>query len=450
MPSPHVFLGCVLIRLSSRQDTNNGGTVKVSEMFGAASLLYNSKVKKEDIPFQNIYRLLDYLKEQQLYPDLPVISGGVNEPVCIVDGEEFLMFCANNYLSLSEDERVKEAGIAAIRKYGVGPGGSRVISGNVDIILELEDAIAEMVGAEACLTLPTGYMANVGVFKAVMDTFFVGLPYAKGSGVIFSDEYNHGSVVDGCRLSNAKKVIFKHGDFGDLEKKLGEHAKYPNKLIVTEGVFSLDGEITDLPALSKLAKKHGAKVMIDDAHGVGILGKRGGGTPQHHDCAQDIDIIMGCMDKAFGGTGGYLCGKRELIDYLRVAERSSILSSALTCEMSGAMLESVKIMEDGEGLRKELFEKAKYLRGRLVADGFRIVGKDILPSIALWVGKESDGIEFANRLFKRKIFSPVVRWPAVPEGEARFRIIVMRDHSRAQLDSYADACKEIGTEMGLL
>jgi len=419
-------------------------------MLKELQLFFSSKVKKETVAFENIYKLLDYLKEQQLYPDMPVISGGVNEPVCIVDGEPFLMFCANNYLSLSEDERVKEAAISAVRKYGAGPGGSRIISGNVDIIVRLEEAIADMVGTEACLTLPTGYMANVGVFKAVMDTFFVGLPYSKGSGVIFSDEFNHGSIVDGCRLSSAKKVVFRHSDFADLETKLRKFEKYPNKLIVTEGVFSLDGEITDLPGLVRLAKKYGAKTMIDDAHGVGILGENGGGTPQHHGCAKDIDIIMGCMDKAFGGTGGYLCGKSELIDYLRVAERSSILSSALTCEMSGAMLESVRIMKNGQELRRVLFDKAQYLRTRLRNSGFRVLGTDNIPSVALFVGKEAVGIEFANRLFRRRIFSPVVRWPAVPQGEARFRIIVMRDHSVEQLDQYADACEEIGRDLGLI
>jgi len=413
-------------------------------------LFYKSKFEKEKVNFENIYHMVEYLREKELYPRLPEITGGVNEPVCEFNGEKYLMFCANNYLSLSEDSRVKAAGIAAIEKYGMGPGGSRVISGNVDIILRLEEAIADMIGAEDCLTLPTGYMANVGLFKAIMDTFMAGLPYAKGSGVIFSDEYNHGSIIDGCRLSSAKKVPFKHNDFDDLESKLIKFRKFPNKLIVTEGVFSLDGEITDLPRLVALAKKYGAKTMIDDAHGVGILGDKGGGTPQYHKCAKDIDIIMGCMDKAFGGTGGYLCGKRVLIDYLRVAERSSILSSALTTSMSGAMLESVKIMKAGTAMRKELFEKSKYLSDKLRKMGFKIMGTDNIPSVALYVGKESEGIEFANRLYEKKIFSPVVRWPAVPEGEARFRIIVMLNHSYKQLDTYAEACEEIGKSLGII
>ncbi len=419
-------------------------------MLKEIKLFAGSKLNKEKKHFENAYRLVDYLKDTELYPMFPVISDGVNEPDCIINGEKFTIFCANNYLGMSENSAVKKAGIAAIEKYGMGPGGSRVISGNVDIIEELEREIASLTGTEDCLTLPTGYMANVGVIRAVMDEFMMGLPYKKGSGVIFSDEYNHGSIVDGCKLSAAKKVVFKHNDFADLEEKLQKYNKIQNKLIITEGVFSLDGEITDLKALIKVAKKYDAKIMLDDAHSIGILGENGGGTPEHFHCVKDIDILMGCMDKAMGGTGGYLCGKKELIDYLRIATRSSILSSSLTCSMSGGMIESVKQIKKGQKLRKELFEKSQYLRDELRKRGFTIVGNDNIPSVALMVGPEKKGVEFGNKLFERKFLSPIVRWPAVPEGESRFRIIVMVTHTKKHLDAYIKACEEIGKELGLI
>ncbi len=419
-------------------------------MLKEVKLFAGSKLIKEKEHFGNAYKLVNYLKDAELYPMFPVITGGVNEPVCEIDGEPFKIFCANNYLGMSENEAVKKAGIEAIRKYGMGPGGSRVISGNVDIIEELEREIAGLTGTEDCLTLPTGYMANVGVIRAVMDEFMMGLPYKKGSGAIFSDEYNHGSIVDGCKLSSAKTVVFKHDDLVDLENKLKEYKSTENKLIITEGVFSLDGEIINLPDYINLAKKYNAKIMIDDAHSIGILGKDGGGTPEHHNCVKDIDILMGCMDKAMGGTGGYLCGKKELIDYLRIATRSSILSSSLTCSMSGAMIESVKQIKKGQNLRKNLFEKSQYLRDKLKEKGFKIVGKDNIPSVALFVGDEKLGVEFANKLFERKFLSPIVRWPAVPEGQSRFRIIVMVTHTKEHLDAYINACEIIGKELKII
>ncbi|HEY1074126.1 MAG TPA: pyridoxal phosphate-dependent aminotransferase family protein, partial [Patescibacteria group bacterium] len=223
---------------------------------------------------------VDQFSQMGLYPDFHTIEGGVNEPVCKVNGEDYLMFCSNNYLGMTQHPAVKEAAKQAIDKYGVGPGGSRVISGNIDIIEDLEKAIAELTGTEDCLTFPTGYMANAAVFRAVMDPLFNNMPVLAENSVIFSDEYNHGSIVDGCRLSKAKKVVFKHDDLADLEQKIKEN-DLPNKLIVTESVFSLDGEIINIPAYVELAKRTGCKLMVDDAHGIGVLGKHGGGVTEH-------------------------------------------------------------------------------------------------------------------------------------------------------------------------
>ena len=399
--------------------------------------------------FDSIPLFVELLKDKGIYPSFTTITDGVNEPECVVDGEDYLMFCANNYLSLSGDPRVKAAAKAAVDKYGTGPGGSRVVAGNVDVIEELEARIARMTGTEDCLTLPTGYMANVSVLQTLMDPLFFGMPAKKDSGAIFIDELDHGSVQDGCGLTSALKIIYRHDDLEDLERKLAQCDR-PNKLITTEGVFSLEGEILDLPAYIEIAGKYGAKLMIDDAHAVGIIGDHGGGVGDFYGRAGDIDLLMGCMDKAFGGTGGYLCGSKPLIDYLRVALRSSVLSSAIPAMMAGAMIESVNIMEDGRELRATLFEKAAYLRQGLIDRGFTVLGRDVIPSVPLFMGDERVGMAFAEGLHQRRIFCSLVRWPAAPQGKARFRIIVMANHTQEHLDRFLDACSEIRDEVEAL
>lgn len=392
---------------------------------------------------------LKFLDDEGLYPDFHAIESGVNEAECVVGGRKYLMFCSNNYLSLSENPEVKKAAQDAIEKYGVGPGGSRVISGDVTIIRKLEAAIANLVGKEDCLTFPTGYMANIAVFQALMDPLFHGMPAKSSDSVIFSDEYNHGSIVDGCRLSRAKKVIFKHNDLEDLARKIQEN-NLPNKLIVTEGVFSLDGEILNLPSYIRLAQETNSLLMIDDAHGVGVIGKHGGGVVDYHSCPEGVDILMGCMDKAFGGTGGFLCGSKRMIDFLRIASRSSILSSSLPVGMAGGMIKSVELIKKNNISRTKIISNAKYLKDSLRKVGFIVIGDDPIPVIALHVGTESKGIEFAKKLWDERIFSPVIRWPAVPEGSSRFRILIMDSHTIANIDQLISACSRIGKELGLI
>ena len=274
---------------------------------------------------ESIEAFVELLRSSGAYPPFETICDGVNEPFCTIDGRPFLLFCANNYLSLSEHPAVKEAAKAAIDRYGIGPGGSRVISGNIDIIEDLEAAIAELTGTEACLTFPTGYMANVTVFQALLDPFFLGMPCAKGSGALFLDECNHGSVVDGSSLATATVTTFRHDDLDDLEGKLAR-SEQPNRLIVTEGVYSLEGEIADIPAYIEVARRNHAWLMVDDAPGIGVLGNSGGGVGEYFDCAAEIDLLMGCMDKAMGSTGGYLCGEG---DHRLPAHRRSLLHPVL-------------------------------------------------------------------------------------------------------------------------
>jgi 8-amino-7-oxononanoate synthase len=398
---------------------------------------------------ESIEAFVQLLRSAGAYPPFETICDGVNEPLCTINARPYLLLCANNYLNLSEDPAVKAAAKAAIDIYGTGPGGSRVISGNIDIIEKLEAVIAELTGTEDCLTFPTGYMANVTVLQALLDPFFLGMPCAKASGALFLDECNHGSVVDGCSLTTATVSTFRHNDFDDLEAKLA-NCDLPNKLIVTEGVYSLEGEIADIPAYVAVAKRNRAWLMVDDAHGIGIIGEHGGGVGEHYGCAAEIDILMGCMDKAMGATGGYLCAKKPIIDYLRIAARSSVLSSAIQCGTAGGVIEAIGIMRRDRQRREALFAKASHLRNSLRARGFTVLGSDNIPSLPLLIGDEFVGVAFAEQLFKRGILCSLVRWPAVPQGKARFRIIVMANHTYEQLDGFALACQEIGAQLGVI
>ncbi len=398
----------------------------------------------------NRYALFNMgVKASGLMPKFKTIEKGVNEPICTIDGKKYLLFSSNNYLSLTQDEEVKCGAIEAIKKYGVGPSGSRVVSGNIDITEKLESKIAQLVGKEACYLFPTGYMANVTIFQALMDEQFNGLPVKTEHSEIFSDEYNHGSIVDGCRLSKAQKTIFKHNDLKDLEQKL-KSSRAKHRLIVTEGVFSLDGEIINIPEYIKLAKKYKSMLMIDDAHGVGILGKNGGGTPQLHNCAKDVDIIMGCCDKALGGMGGYLCASNSLITYFKMITRSSLLSSAYPTMMAGAMLKSVEKIQKGEDLRIKLFNNAKILRKMFIDAGFKVVGPDILPAIPVFIGNDKKSVKFFDELFKLEILCLPFRWPALPQNTSRLRVTTMINHKQKHFDQLIEACKKVGKKVGVI
>ena len=223
---------------------------------------------------------------------------------------------------------------------------------------------------------------------------------------------------------------------------------YSNKLIVTEGVYCLEGEIIDIPAYIEIARAHGAKLMVDDAHAVGVIGARGGGSPDYHDCADGIDILMGCMDKAMGGTGGYLCGSKALIDFLRIAASASVLSSALTCAMSGAVIAAIDLIEGAQEAREGLREKSRYLKNGLREAGLTVLGPDDLPSVPLFVGADALGVAFADRLRTKGIFCPVMRWPAVPFGQARLRLSLMARHEQRHLDRLIDGCSQVAGELG--
>jgi len=400
---------------------------------------------------QRLFEFTDFLEKEGIAPTFHKIETAGTEPEVIINGKKVLMFSSNNYLGLALHPKVIAKAKEALEKHGLGPGGSRFLCGNIDILDELDKETAELVGTEDAVTLPTGYMANVAVFKAIMDPIIGIFPYRKGEGVIFSDEFNHGSIVDGCRLSYAEKVIFRHNDLSDLEKKLKRSSLRRHKMIVTEGVFSPWGEFAPLPEILELAKKYNAVFMVDDAHGVGAVGKTGGGAVEHFGLRGQVDIVMGSFDKALGGMGGFLASGKKLAEHLRVAARPNILSSAVSGVLAGGLIEAIKICRSEEGikLRSQLSANADYLRKNFNALGFKIVGNGEVPVTPVFIGEESKSIRLADRLLEYGIYSPSFRWPAVPKGESRIRITPMATHKKEHLDALLHAFGKVKEEFKL-
>ena len=409
-----------------------------------------SQLKREKYKMQHIFEFLDYLKKENLAPTFYNIESSGTEPEVIINGKKYLMFSSNNYLGLSTNSDVIQKAEENLKKHGIGPGGSRFLCGNIDILGRLENEIAKLVGAEDAITFPTGYMANLAIFKALMDPVMGIMPYKKGTGIIFSDELNHGTIVDGCRLSYAKKIIFSHNDLNDLEKKVSRSSRNVHKMIVTEGVFSPEGEISPLPEIVKIAEKYNAVLMVDDSHGIGVLGEQGGGTVEHFGLQGRVDIIMGSLDKALGGLGGFLAGNKKIIEYLKIISRPYIFSSVIPGTIAGGLIKAIEICRSNPKLRQKLFFNSNYLRDNLQRLGFQILGSKETPAVPVLLGDENKAIKFSDELFKRGIYSPCFRWPAVPKGMARVRLIPMATHTTRQLDTAIKTFKEVGKQLRII
>lgn len=417
--------------------------------FNTSKLIF-SKLKKEESKMQNIFEFSDYLKKENIAPVFHHIESASTEPEVLIDGKKYLMFASNNYLGLSTSPEIIEASSEALKKHGLGPGGSRFLCGNIDILEKLDKKVAELVETEDAITFPTGYMANLGVFKAVMDPLMNGFPYKKGAGIIFSDEFNHGTIVDGCQLSSAKKIVFKHNDVQDLRDKLSKAPNKSHKMIVTEGVFSPEGGLGALNEIVDLANEFQAVLMVDDAHGIAVMGEKGGGTVQHLGLQNKVDIIMGSFDKALGGMGGFLAGRKELIGYLKTVCRPYIFSSAVSGVMAGGMIKAIEIVQERKELREKLFENSNYLRKGLKDLGFTVWGDGEVAVAPVIIGDESKAINFAEQVFKKGVFSPVFRWPAVPKNTSRARVTPMATHTREHLDRLLEVFEEVGKDVKLI
>lgn len=396
-----------------------------------------------------IKKLLKAVEEHHLYPDIKKISSAAT-PKVIADGKEVISLCSNNYLGLATHPSVIKAAVEAAQKYGTSCGGSRLISGNLVLEEELEKEIAEFKSAEAAIVFMTGYMANTGVIPALMNVVnMYGLPAMRQEdNIIISDEFNHASIIDGCRLSKAARCIYKHRNVDDLERILKEN-RSKRKLIVTDGVFSMDGDIAPIPRIVELAKKYEAIFMVDDAHATGVLGDRGGGTADHFHVEGKVDIIMGTFSKALGGVGGFISGSSDLIRFLKINTREYIFSSALPPATAAGLIAAIKEIKSHPEIRKKLWKNVERLKGGLKALGFNTLGSET-QIIPVFIGKEEKAIAASRQLFENGIFVPCVRWPAVPEGQARLRCTAMATHTDGQIDQALEAFKKVGRSVGVI
>ncbi len=360
-----------------------------------------------------------------------------------IDGKEKLNFCSSHYLGFAVDNRLKKAINYATSKYGVGTG-YRTLAGTHTLHLELEEAIAKFKGTEAAVVFSSAYIANCAAIQTIIGK----------EDVVISDELNHASIIDAVRLAGVKnKFIYKHADVSDLEEKLKEASKIVNGdlkiLIVTDGVFSMDGDLAPLPEIVKLAKKYDALTMVDDAHGEGVLGKGGRGIVDHFGLLGEVDIEVGSLSKAFSVLGGFIAGKKTLIDFYNFKARQRLFSIALTIPDTAAALAAVKILQESDEVVKKLWDNVNYLRAEFKKIGFD-TGNSQTPITPVMLGDEEIAKKFSTRLFEEGVFATPIVFPMVPKGKARIRVIPSASHDKKDLDFGIKAFEKIGKELHVL
>jgi glycine C-acetyltransferase len=366
-------------------------------------------------------------------------------PECVFDGKRVINLASNNYLGLTTHPKLAEAAIAAIKKYGVGSGAVRTVSGTMQIHMELEEKLARFKKTEACVVFQSGFAANAGTVSAILgkDDF------------IISDELNHASIIDGARLSKAKIKVFRHKDIGHAEELLKEVAGEPgHKLIITDGVFSMDGDIGPLPALCELAEKYGAIMMVDDAHASGVLGKNGRGTPDHFQVHGRVDVQVGTLSKAIGALGGYVCGSKELIDFLYHRARPFLFSTSHPPSVAATCIAAFDVLEQEPGLMDKLWANIRFFKKELGLLGFNIGGISTpaseTPITPIIIGEGRLAMEFSRELFNEGVFTPGIAYPTVAEGKARLRTIMTATHTQEQLSRALEILKSVGKKMGII
>ena len=382
---------------------------------------------------------LETLKQEGLFVNIRTLESPQGAWI-VVDGRKVLNLCSNNYLGFCNDPVLKEAAKRAIDEYGVGPGAVRTIAGTMKLHLELEHKLAEFKGTEAVVSFQSGFCANLATIPALVGR----------EDAIFSDELNHASIIDGCRLSRAEIIRYTHCDADDLKAKLQEHRhKFRRALIVTDGVFSMDGDIAPLPEIVRLAREYDAFVMVDDAHGEGVLGRGGRGITDHFGLHGEVDIEVGTLSKAFGVVGGYVAGSYELCEYLRQRGRPFLFSSAVTPADVTACIAAVDILLQSEDRVQRLWENACYFQNRLKSLGFDI-GKTQTPITPVMLGEAPLAQEFSRRLFEEGIFAQAIGYPTVPRGAARIRVMISAVHTKEDLDFALEKFAKVGRELGVI
>ena len=380
---------------------------------------------------EQLHRELEDIKAAGLHR-APRVIGGAQGPRLEIAGREYLCVCSNNYLGLASHPAVKEAARGAIARYGWGGGASRLVSGTMRLHEELEGMIAEFRKTEAAIVFPAGYMANVGVISALTgprDTVIV-------------DKLDHASIIDGCRLSGARMRVYPHGNTDRLEKILKKSSGSRRRLVVTDGIFSMDGDLAPLREIVAISKQYGAWAMVDEAHATGVLGAQGRGAAELLGVEEGVDISIGTLSKALGGSGGYVAGSAALIDLLRNKARSFIYTTAPPPAMCAAAIAALGVVRSGPELRNALLQKTDRLRRGLNAIGFDTMRSrhHIIPVL---IGEADAAVAFSGRLFQRKILAPAIRPPTVPRGTSRLRLTLMSTHAETDIDYLLDACGEL-------
>jgi glycine C-acetyltransferase len=387
---------------------------------------------------------LNEMKQRGTFFHLRVLDDQ-QAPVCTYDGKRVINLASNNYLGLCNHPRLEEAAIDAIRKYGVGSGAVRTIAGTMRIHMELEEKIAAFKGVEACVVFQSGFTANAGTVSSILGK----------EDFILSDELNHASIIDGARLSRAKIKVFRHKDVAHAEELLNEIQSEPgHKLIITDGVFSMDGDIGPVAELAALAEKYGAIMMVDDAHASGVLGRNGRGSVDHFHCTDKVDIQVGTLSKAIGALGGYVCGSRDLIDYLYHRARPFLFSTSHPPSVAATCIAAFDLLEAEPERIQRLWDNTHYFKQQLTTAGFDVGGrttpKSETPITPIIIGDGRKTMDFSRALFDAGVMATGIAFPTVPEGKARIRCIVTSEHTRTQLDQALETLTTTAKQHGIL
>lgn len=372
---------------------------------------------------------LDSIKQKGLYRELKVIASAPGREI-VLNGKKYMNFSSNNYLGLSLREELKKAAVDAVNKYGCGGTSSRLICGTLDIHEELEEKLAKLKSRQKAIVYPSGFAANIGVISPL---------FGEGDAVIM-DRLNHASLWDAAKLSHARVFVYEHRNMESLEKALKRTKEYKKRLVATDSLFSMDGDIAPLKDIVYLAKKYGALTMVDEAHATGVFGEKGSGLAEYFNVEKEIDIIMGTLSKALGSQGGFICGDNELVDMLVNKSRSFIYTTALAPASVAAGIKALDIIEKEPALRVELLENSKTFREKLKLSGFDTLGSEsqIIPVL---IGDAARTMEVSSKLMDRGIFVPAIRPPTVPEGKCRLRFSLTSQHNKEDIDKLIEAIK---------
>ena len=380
----------------------------------------------------------DAVRDTGLYPYFRTISSG-QDPVVTMDGQRVIMLGSNNYLGLTNHPEVKQAAAEALESYGTGTAGSRFLNGTLDIHVELEEKLAQFMGSESALTFSTGFAVNLGVISSLIGR----------KDVVILDNLDHACILDGARLSFGRVLKYPHNDMDSLEERLRSVEDQRSKMIVVDGVFSMEGDLADLPRIVELKNKFNARLMVDDAHGVGVMGEHGRGTMEHFGLENEADLVMGTFSKSLAAVGGFVVGDSKIIDYIKHNARSLMFSAAPPPASVASVIKAIEIIEREPERRQRLWDHTDYMKHEFSTMGYD-TGDSASPVIPLVVGEDMTAFKMTHRLQEEGVFVNPVVSPAVPEGRALMRTSYMATHTRDQLDTALEAFRKVGREMGII